>query len=47
MVEKKFKGWLKDERGTIGKKFSRNMYIWVQNDCFDESVLDGLKQFEA
>ena len=22
--------------GTIGKKFFRNVFLWVQNDCFDE-----------
>ena len=22
--------------GTIGKKFSRNMFLSLENDCFDE-----------
>ena len=22
--------------GSIGKKFFRNVFLWVQNDCFDE-----------
>ena len=41
---KNFQNWSKkslrgDHRtkgGTIGKKFFRNVFLWVQNDCFDE-----------
>ena len=49
---KNFQNWSKkslrgDHRtkgGTIGKKFFRNMFLWVQNDCFDEeNVFDGFK----
>ena len=43
MVQKKFKGWPKDQSGTIGKKIFRNIFVWVQNDCFDKSLFDGFK----
>ena len=41
---KNFQNWSKkslrgDHRpkgGSIGKKFFRNVFLWVQNDCFDE-----------
>ena len=41
---KNFQNWSKkslrgDHRtkgGSIGKKFFRNVILWVQNDCFDE-----------
>ena len=43
-IKKFFQNWSKkslrgDHRtkgGTIGKKFLRNVFLLVQNDCFDE-----------
>ena len=49
---KNFQNWSKislrgDHRTkgvTIGKKFFRNVFLWVQKDCFDqENVFDGFK----
>ena len=44
-IKKFFQNWSKkslrgDHRtkgGTIGKKFFRNVFLLVQNDCFDET----------
>ena len=41
---KNLKGDHRTKGGTIGKKFFRNVFLWVQNDCFDErNVFDGFK----
>ena len=49
---KNFQNWSKKSlRGdhrtkgrTIGKKFFRNMFLWVENDCLmKENVFDGFK----
>ena len=45
--KKTLRGDHRTKRGTIVKSFFPNMFLSVWNDCFDESVFDGLKQFEA
>ena len=34
--KKSLRGDHRTKGGTIGKKFFRNMFLWVKNDCFDE-----------
>ena len=53
---KNFQNWSKkslrcDHRTkgeTSGKKYFRNTFLWVQNDCFDEkNVFDGFKAISS
>ena len=42
--KKSLRGDHRTKGGTIGKKFFRNVFLLVQNDCFDEkNVFDGFK----
>ena len=34
--KKSLRGDHRTKGGTIGKKFFRNVFLLVQNDCFDE-----------
>ena len=34
--KKNLRGDLRTKGGTIGKKFFSNMFLWFENDCFDE-----------
>ena len=34
--KKNLRGDLRTKGGTIGKKFFQNMFLWFENDCFDE-----------
>ena len=45
-LKKFFQNWSKKslrghrtKGGTIGKKFFRNVFLLVQNDCFDETIV--------
>ena len=45
-LKKSVRGDHRTKGGTIGKKFLGNMFLWVENDCFDErKVFDGFKAF--
>ena len=35
--KKSLRGDHRTKGGTIGKKFFRNVFLLVQNDCFDET----------
>ena len=47
--KKSLRGDHRTKGGTIGKKFFRNVFLLVQNDCFDERkhVLDGFKAIRS
>ena len=36
LSKKSLRGGHRTKGGTIWKKFFRNVFLWVQNDCFDE-----------